>query len=466
MPEKRFLISIGINDYEVKPLDFCVKDSQDICDCFTSYCNVNDFINITSETNRPNTNIYDSLLKSIQRIETKFIKGEDSFFFYFSGHGAKADKSTSIVFHDKIVELQEIFNLLASLNPKFIFCLIDSCFSGVGIEDAISKSTNEIVFSQHLKLANGYNIICASADDSPAKEDSNLRNGRLTRFFIDIIKNKLNYSDGILSLSKIFQLVDTAFKNNPEFRQYPFAQTKGLSTYPLAYEKDLVENLYYSSHYVDDIETYNWVEFKNDLSKYCLLKEDIINEFTRLTRELLRNCKTWSKASFLRIEIGQDNVSIFDNSGTYFDIFNPSPDIKINGGGKTAKIFLENFKDEFVFTHEIRENETIQIFTFKTDKNINDACVWFLDDLHELREFQRGKILEIPESCEEYNIRVPQGGIDLSSVIASLIAFIKTSQRSNKKINLIINDSDRLKEEFINILNSMTHLGQHKVVIK
>lgn len=466
MPEKRFLISIGINDYEIKPLDYCVKDSEDICNCFTLFCNVNKCFNITSESEKPNANIYESFIKVIKRIETEFIQGNDSIYFYFSGHGAKADKSTSLVFHDRIVELQEIFNLLTALNPKFIFCLIDSCFSGIGIEDEIGKSANEIVFSQHLKLAYGYNIICASAKDSPAKEDENLKNGRLTHLFIDIIKNKVNYSDGILSLSKIYQLVDTAFKNNPLFRQYPFTQTKGLSTYPLAYENDTTDSLYFSSHYIEDIETYDWVEFKNDLSKYCLLKEDIINEFTRLTREILRNSKTWSKATFLRIEISKGNVSLYDNSGTFFDIFNPSAEIKINGGGKTAKIFKESFEDMFSFTYEIKEHETIQTFTFKTINDKVDVCEWFLDDLHELREFQRGKIFVIPESCEEYTIKIPQGGIDLSSVYASLETFIRSSQMSDKTITIIFSNSDRLKNEFIDILNSITYLGPHKVVIK
>lgn len=467
MAENRFLISIGINDYEIKPLDYCVKDSEDICNCFTSFCNVDtdDCFNLASESKKPNTNIYDSLLKVIERIKTKFIQGEDSIYFYFSGHGAKAGNSTSLVLHDKGVELQEIFNLLSALKPKFIFCLIDSCYSGVGIEDAVGKSANEFAFSQHLKLAGGYNIICASAEDSPAKEDSKIRNGRLTRLFIDIIQNKLNYFEGILSLSKIYQLVDLAFKNNPSFRQYPFAQTKGLSTYPLAFENEIKEKLYFSSHYIEDIEMHNWADFKNDLSKYCRLNEDIINEFTRLVREILRNSQTWSKATFLRIEIGKDSVSLFDNSGTYFDIFNPSPEIKLNGGGKTAQIFKDSFKDEYSFTSETKEQETFQVFTFNSQSKTIDICTWFLEDLHQLREFQRGNSFEIPGTCEEYTIRIPHGGIDLSSIYVSLEAFIRCSQKSDKKITIVFSDSDRLKSEFIKVLESQKYLGSHKVVI-
>jgi hypothetical protein len=51
--------------------------------------------------------------------------------------------------------------------------------------------------------------------------------------------------------------------------------------------------------------------------------DDIINEFTRLMREIIRNSIQWGKANFLKVEISKGRVSLFDNSGSCFDIFNP-----------------------------------------------------------------------------------------------------------------------------------------------
>jgi hypothetical protein len=466
MSEARYLISIGINDYEIQPLDFCVKDSEDITDLMKLYCKVeekNCFI-ISSETNKPNHNIYENLIIAFERIRSSFAEGDDSIFFYFSGHGTKAGNSTALVFYDKVIELQELFKLFSTLKPKFIFCLIDSCYSGVGIIDEIGKSSDELLFAQHLRLASGYNIICASASDSPAKEDQDLRNGRLTKLFIDIIRNKINYKDGILSLSKVFQLVDDSFKKKPEFRQFPFAQTKGLSTYPIALEDDLKESIYYSQHYIDEVDTYDWEEFKADLLKYCNIRNEVINEFTRLVREILRNSKTWGKATFCNIEISKNCVSLLDNSGSRFDIFNPPQDTKLRGGGITAARFLASFGNDFTCETRYLKEETIQIFSFKESEN--NSCIWNVSITRQLIEFQRGMIISIPDECSDYIIHVPHGYLDLSTISSFLKAVIYSSQKAIKPITIIIDDKDILKQDFIQALEWYKESEPHLVTIK
>ena len=206
--------------------------------------------------------------------------------------------------------------------------------------------------------------------------------------FIDIIQNKINYVDEILSLSKVFQLIDEAFKRNPEFRQFPFSQTKGLSTYPISFQSEYKNLNYFSTHYIDEIEDYDWNSFKEDLSQYCTIKKETINEFVRLVREILRNCKTWSKATFIKVEISRNSVSIIDNSGTYFDIFNPPQSTRIRGGGKTAKIFATYYQQEYNFEFHIRENES-------EEENKRRARLSSLGKTHleRAREGEREKVL-------------------------------------------------------------------------
>lgn len=466
MAEIRFLISIGINDYEIKPLDYCVKDSEDIITLMQNYCKVNkkNHYHVFSDENEPNVNIYDSFVRSFNKIKARFIENEDSIFFYFSGHGVPSGKSTALLFHERKIELQELFYMFSSLKPKFIFCLIDSCFSGVGIESEVGKSTSDYLFAQEVKLADGYNIICACSSDSTAKEDENLENGRMTRLFIDVVQNKIHYKYDMLSLNKVFQLIDDEFKNNPEFKQFPFSQTKGLSTYPLALLSKENVDLSYSTHYIDDVELHDWSEFKQDLSIYCSLEIPLVNECTRLIRELLRNSKRWSDATFTKVEICKGSVSIYDNSGTYFDIFNPDKEITLRGGGTTAKLFREKFADRYEYSYSIKENETIQIFTF-TSISCENECIWKVENLRQLRDFQNNLTITIPDICSDYEIYIPQGGIDYSSIYAFLRKAIITSQSTNKPIKIIIEDNDMLKDTFIDILANYLELGVHKVCI-
>ena len=99
MAEKRYLISVGINDYEHSPIDYSVKDSEDIISAAISFCNVKEenICHVKSDTKSPNAAVYDSILKGLERIKVNFVQGEDSLFFYFSGHGAKSGSSTALV---------------------------------------------------------------------------------------------------------------------------------------------------------------------------------------------------------------------------------------------------------------------------------------------------------------------------------------------------------------------------------
>jgi hypothetical protein len=463
--ENRFFIGIGINDYDMKPLSFCAKDVEDLARTMFHYCDVsqeNSFL-ITSTISRPNAGVKLTLDKCFKRIATKFQPLEDSLFFYFSGHGAKNENSTALVFHDQIVLLQEIFDLCLSLKPKFMFYLIDSCYSGVGVKESGSKSDEELLFSQHLKIAEGYNIICASADDAPAKEDGDIKNGRLTRLFIDVISNQSHYKAGILSLSKVYMLMDEAFKNNPIFRQFPFAQTKGLSTYPIAYRNIAKEEYYFATHYILSVDDYNWDEVKNEMSLYLKLDPDIINELTRVTRELIRNALSWGKATFLKLEIGHRQVSIIHNSDAHFDIFNPPDNIQINGGGKTAAMFKKEFGEVVLYEGEKIDDLVCETFSFLNPDF--DLCTWSVFESSELKKFMTGTEIVIPNDCEEYLIRVPQGFIDLSTVNVFLMAAIESSNKYSKPIKIFINEKDRLKAEFIAALDFHGGLKSHKVSI-
>lgn len=56
MAETRYLISVGINDYELNPLNYCVKDLRDLNECMQKFCKV-DLLNtfsVISDFDQPN----------------------------------------------------------------------------------------------------------------------------------------------------------------------------------------------------------------------------------------------------------------------------------------------------------------------------------------------------------------------------------------------------------------------------
>src|ERR1035437_7138571 len=458
MKEIRFAILIGIDDYDQNPLDYCVKDVLNVKESFLTYCNVieDNIYLIKSSYHEPSYDIYQSLLEIYKRIEGKFNADNDSIFFYFSGHGIKSRHSTTLALKDKSITLQEIFEKLFSLRPKFIFSLIDSCYSGVGISETIDKSAEEYLFQQNIAEACGYSIICASAFDKPAKEDELLQNGRFTGVFLEIIKNKLNYIKGVLTLNRIYQLIDEIFKDNPIFRQLPFAQNKGLSTYPLSFIDDKIAHLYYSSHYVADIKNFDWEIIKSEINEYCRIPSKLVVEIVRLFREIIRNSQQHGGATINKIEIKNDCVCIIDNSKSPFNIFDFSQrNINEGGGMITAKVIAAKFEKMFDYALETQDEFVVQRFQFK-NKETESPCSMVIHR-SEIKELNEHTLL-IPKECKSFTIIIPQGYLDLSTISEFLIKLLQEIKQNNIPVLLKINDEDMLKNNFIEALKSLPEL--------
>lgn len=467
MAETRYAILIGINDYEVAPLEYCVNDVDLIKDCLIKYCDLKEdnIFQIRSSYNATVADINASFETVMKRIEAKFQSKEDSMFFYFSGHGTKAGNSTAILFKNEIKQLQDIFTSFSKLSPRFTFMLIDSCYSGVGIEDAIAKSAEEFHFAQQVAVATGYNIFCASANDKPAKEDSNIKNGRFTHLFSEIVRNKLYYSDGILTLSTVYQQLDAAFKKRPEFRQLPFSQNKGLSTYPLAFIKSETDNPgYYSNHYIDDVEQYDWDTIMKEIKAYGSISNDTINEFIRLTREILRNSKKWGGATHLQIEITENCVTIIDNSGSYFDLFNPPESTIGHGGATTAKMFNQHFAYKYELHISVNDLFVHQRFQFKNQHE--DQCKLSIGTQKLFAKLRIGEPINIPENCKRFLIELPQGYLDLSWSSVFLDTVIESSQKHNVPVIIRIPKNDRLKKKIEEALSWKSGINKGSVSIE
>ena len=462
MSETRYAILIGINDYEVIPLDYCGNDVDLMGKCFTNYCKVltDNIFPIRSTYNAPVEDIWASFEKAFLRIENSFVQEKDSIFFFFSGHGARKGNSTAMMFKKEVVQLQNVFAKFLQVKPKYIFILIDACFSGVGIEDGL-KDVGDYHLAQEVAVATGYTIFCASASDKPAKEDDNLKNGRFTHLFAEVIRNKQHYKKDILNLSTVYHEIDRAFKERPEFRQLPFNQSKGLSTYPIAL-LDEHNQAYYANHYIDDVDEYSWDAIKADIKAYVSTSNEVINEFERLIREILKNSKKWGGATHTSVTISKNTVTIVDNSGKYFDLFNVPDHIEKKGGSITAEKFRANFSYAFEVNIGYNGEFVHQRFDF-TDQP-EGPCKLSVTSLRQLLGLFKGNTIVIPQECKQFIIEVEQGRLDLSGVYFFLGALIESSKISGVPVILRIPSNDSIKGDIIRVLQRHVENDGHLTI--
>src|ERR1035437_45347 len=280
---KRYLISVGINDYvDCKSLNFCVKDAEDVTNVFVRACNVEagNIRIVSSKKEKPDGNPWETFCEIIKNLKSEFQYGVDDVFFYFSGHGIPSSETT-VIFKNKTITISDINNKLEELSPKTKILIFDSCYSGKGY---IETDKSAQFFSQSSIQTSGYYILCACSDSETAKETSELSNGRFTHFLLAMIYDLQNYNKyGILDVNVLFSKVDQFFKENLDLKQSPFQQIKSIGSYPIANSFD--ENSFYARYNVEDIFDFDWSEMIRALNLYLNTKENIIGEFIRFVRE-------------------------------------------------------------------------------------------------------------------------------------------------------------------------------------
>lgn len=109
--DRRFAIIIGINNYNKSPLNYCVKDANDIAEILEKRCRFNkdDIFIITSSDTSPISDISGHFDQALSSINGGLKLNEDSIFFYFAGHGHYHFSQSALLFHDTYVEIAIIF---------------------------------------------------------------------------------------------------------------------------------------------------------------------------------------------------------------------------------------------------------------------------------------------------------------------------------------------------------------------
>ena len=256
--ERRFAILIGINNYKKDPLDYCVKDVEDVKKILIETCKFdkNDIRAIISSDKNAIASIFKMFEKALTSIFSDFKNGEDSIFFYYSGHGKQYSVGTILKFHDDEISLKQILDKINDcLNPKHEFYVIDSCYSGEKIRGDTFTQDEQNIFTANKFSFNSesFNILTASRYDQPATEKRKFQNGTLTHYFLKSINCTENYNHlGFLSPDIISNKVIVNVSLEKDFEQIPYSLSKNSGTYPFAFKENLKEAIEETNNVKDE----------------------------------------------------------------------------------------------------------------------------------------------------------------------------------------------------------------------
>ncbi|WP_343566207.1 caspase family protein [Sphingobacterium sp.] len=239
--ERRYAIVIGINDYEISPLDYCVNDAVSIAEILKTNClfEVDDVFLITSSKDHPTKDITGHFEHALKIITEQLKTGEESVFFYFAGHGKYAMDKSVLAFHDSEIEIKDIFDKINLLQPKFQSYFIDACESGGKVLTRRGQEQGDL--TRYLHASSGTLLMYAATEKQFATEDSEIEHGLFTNYFLKAIANESLYDEGILTPNRIQDYVSKETQKGSNFEQTPVIETRSIGYYPFAMTLEKVE---------------------------------------------------------------------------------------------------------------------------------------------------------------------------------------------------------------------------------
>lgn len=233
--ERRFAIIIGINDYDIKPLNFCVNDANAVAKKLEEKClfKKDDIFLITSEKGKTTKDITGHFENSLKQIETNLIPTKDSIFFFFAGHGKYQFENSGLQFHDSFTEISNVFEKINELKPKHQCYVIDACESGGKV--LTRNSDKEDFINKYISKSSGTLFMYASTENENAREISDIKHGLFTYYFLKAIDNDNIYDEGILTPNRIQEYIAKETLKESDFKQTPVIESRTVGYYPFAY---------------------------------------------------------------------------------------------------------------------------------------------------------------------------------------------------------------------------------------
>ena len=212
-----YIVSVGINTYRDKPLQFARRDAVRVANAFQLagrgiYRRVFSISLLDGQARRADIDA------AIRRIE-RHAQSQDAFVFYFSGHGlvtardgeqttmlagaGLTDFSDPSVCQSEGIPLMQIRDWIKDLLPQRQLWLFDACNSGTlarSLEDFTStKDFQELQFGTGVYFA----AAARPADSEVANEYPRVRSGLFTQVLLDGLNTPGSSHDGNISVTDL-----------------------------------------------------------------------------------------------------------------------------------------------------------------------------------------------------------------------------------------------------------------------
>lgn len=239
---KVMVVGVGINQYDHFPnLNYAVDDCEKVVGHFKNAYGLSDNWAITFK-DKDATAI--KVLRFIKQNVVKLLDEEDTFIFYFSGHGAPEPHAHSLendglkkylLLSDSepgalsltALSLDNLAQLLSSLPCKRVLLLIDSCFAGVAGRDTLSiLKTIQISEATYQNVANmsgeGRAILAASTENQVSQEWHELKSGVFTYHLLGGLNLKADVNrNQKVDILELYQYVRDQVTKNTNGAQTP-----------------------------------------------------------------------------------------------------------------------------------------------------------------------------------------------------------------------------------------------------
>ncbi len=202
------VFGVGVNDYDHFPdLQYAADDCKKFVDHFKNRYHLGDDWAVCL-TNEEATAI--KVLRFIERNATRFLTEDDTFIFYFSGHGAPDPDPDSkdddglrkyLLLPDSepdalsltAISLNDLAALVSRLPCRRVLIFIDSCFAGEAGKNTLSSLKGMRISEKSFKntaaiAGKGRVIIAASGENQASQETDTLRAGVFTHFLLEGLK--------------------------------------------------------------------------------------------------------------------------------------------------------------------------------------------------------------------------------------------------------------------------------------
>jgi len=236
------VFGIGIDQYEHFPnLKYAARDCRRFVDLFKSRYNLSEDWAITL-MDREATAI--KVIRFIERNAAKLLTENDTFIFYFSGHGAPevAAESTDgdglkkylLLTNSEpealsltAISLNDLAELLKKLPCKKVIVFIDSCFSGMAGKETLSKlrgiRVSDQTYGNFATISGkGRVIIAASAENQVSQELDEIQAGIFTHWLLRGLNADADTDkNDKIDILELFKYVKTKVENQTNGAQTP-----------------------------------------------------------------------------------------------------------------------------------------------------------------------------------------------------------------------------------------------------